>query len=66
MQNAAAILIIVALTLASCVTRYKPPTVRTTTSHAGQFGASPFTTVTETPYESPAYRAAGEAMFTRQ
>jgi hypothetical protein len=51
--------------LPSCVSYYKPPTVKTTTviptGRYGVFG----TTTTETPYESPAYREAGTALFSR-
>lgn len=53
------------LSMPSCVTRHKPPMVRTTTSvPEGRFGAGT-TSVTETPYESPAYREAATAMFAR-
>lgn len=53
------------LVLPSCVSRYKAPVVRSTTSMpAGRFGAGG-TTVTETPYESPAYHEAGVALFSR-
>lgn len=52
--------------LSSCVPRYKQPMQRTTTSvPAGRFGTGT-TTVTEAPYESPAYHAAATAMFSRR
>ncbi len=63
----AILLILACALLTQCVRPHgpKPQTIRTTTYHNGAFGASPFQSVTETPFESPAYRAAGEAMFTR-
>jgi hypothetical protein len=73
MKTRTMILLCAALCLASCQSkRPKPQTVRTTTYHTGSLmmgaaGDAPTgaTTVTETPYESPAYRAAGEALFSR-
>lgn len=62
----AAVILGVSLTLCSCGgTRHKPAMIRTTTSHPGMMGAAASTTVTETPYESPAFTAAGQALFSR-
>lgn len=52
--------------LSSCAARRPAtPMIRTTTYGQGLFGASMGQTVTETPYESPAYTAAGTALFSR-
>lgn len=62
--------------LSSCAQRaQRAPMVRTTTYHTSnlqgqRFGAAAgagnfATTVTESPYESPAYSAAGTALFSR-
>ncbi len=53
------------LAITSCVPRARPAMVRTTTSHPGQFGASPFQTTVETPYESPGFTAAAAGLFSR-
>lgn len=63
--------------LTSCNTNYRPQTVRTTitrpviahgysSTHGTMMTASGVETVTtEQPYQSPAYQAAGEALFSR-
>lgn len=61
-----ALAVFLVMSLCSCVSRPKPAMVRTTTSTpAGRFGLGS-TSITETPYESPAYREAGVAMFSRR
>lgn len=59
-------LIAACMSFCSCTApRPKQAMTKTTTTNRAAFGVSPVTTTTETPYESPAYTAAGAAMFAR-
>lgn len=59
--------ILLTIALTSCGHFNRPlPMVRTTTSHPGMMGVSPFTTTTDSPYESPSFHDNGLAMFSRR
>lgn len=61
-----ALALLIGMGLASCTTTPRPQMIRTTVyGGTGLRGAMVPQTVIETPYESPAYQAAGEALFSR-